>query len=87
MLKSLMAAGGALAAVIAFAAAQPSAAAEPPPGKPAPAKAQQACFFTRDINGFSAADDRTVYVRVGVKQVFRRLHKSTFQRSNECMRR
>ena len=67
MLKTLMAAGGALAAVITLAAVQPAAAAD----KPGPAKARQACFFTRDVNSFSAADDRTVYVKVGVKDVYR----------------
>ena len=66
MLKSLMAAGGALAAGIALGAALPAAASDKV-DKPA----RQACFFTRDVNGFSAADDRTVYVKVGVKDVYR----------------
>ena len=68
MLKSLMAAGGALTAVFALAAALPAAADKPPA---AAAKARQACFFARDVNSFSAADDRTVYVKVGVKDVYR----------------
>ena len=72
MLKTLMAAGGALTAVFALAAVQPAAAADKPaPDKAAAAKSARACFFTRDVNSFSAADDRTVYVKVGVKDVYR----------------
>jgi len=67
MLKTVLAAGGALAAVLALAAALPAAAAD----KPAAAKSDRACFFTRDVDSFSAAGDRTVYVRVGVKTVYR----------------
>jgi hypothetical protein len=29
------------------------------------------CFVRRDINGFSAPNDRTVYIRVGVSDVWR----------------
>ncbi|HEY1880246.1 MAG TPA: DUF6491 family protein [Caulobacteraceae bacterium] len=29
------------------------------------------CFLQRNINGFSAPNDRTVYVRVGVKDIWR----------------
>jgi len=29
------------------------------------------CFLQRNINGFAAPDDRTLYVRVGVKDVWR----------------
>ena len=29
------------------------------------------CFLQRNINGFSAPNDRTVYVRVGVKEIWR----------------
>jgi len=67
MLKTLMAAGGALAAGAVLAAVHPAAAAS----TQAPPKSDRACFFTRDVNGFSAADDRTVYVKVGVKDVYR----------------
>ncbi|MDP1616420.1 DUF6491 family protein [Phenylobacterium sp.] len=28
------------------------------------------CFFTRNVNGFSAPDDETLYLRVGVKDVY-----------------
>lgn len=36
--------------------------------KPAPAKRQ--CFFASNVNNYSAVDDRTVNVRVGVKDVY-----------------
>lgn len=36
--------------------------------KPAPAKRQ--CFFASSVNNYSAVDDRTVNVRVGVKDVY-----------------
>jgi hypothetical protein len=29
------------------------------------------CFLQRNINGFSAPNDRTVYIRVGVKEIWR----------------
>ena len=35
------------------------------------AATQDQCFMSRNINGFSAPNDRTVYVRVGVKEVWR----------------
>lgn len=38
---------------------------------PAPAKTPaRQCFWTRDVNGFNAVDDRTVNLRVGVKDVY-----------------
>ncbi len=39
----------------------------------APAKAapKNECFLSRDINGFNAPDDHTLYIRVGVSQVYR----------------
>jgi hypothetical protein len=33
--------------------------------------AGEQCFLNRNINGFSAPNDETVYVRVGVKDVWR----------------
>jgi len=36
--------------------------------KPAPAKRQ--CLFASNVNNYSAVDDRTVNVRVGVKDVY-----------------
>jgi hypothetical protein len=35
------------------------------------APSRDACFARSNINGFSAPNDRTVYVRVGVSQIFR----------------
>jgi hypothetical protein len=37
----------------------------------AAAKAEQACFARRMVNGFSAPNDRTVYLRVGVSDIYR----------------
>lgn len=53
-----------------------SGAACAPAAKPgdlaAAATAPQAreCFFTRSVNGFSAPDDETLYLRVGVRDVY-----------------
>jgi hypothetical protein len=46
------------------ASAQPAA---PPP----PASHHNECFARSDINGFEAPNDRTVYIRVGVRDVWR----------------
>jgi hypothetical protein len=37
----------------------------------APATGRNQCFVRRNINGFSAPNDRTVYIRVGVSDVWR----------------
>jgi hypothetical protein len=37
---------------------------------PAAAKPQRQCFWTRNVTSFSAADEKTVNVRVGVKDVY-----------------
>ena len=65
MLKTLMAAGGALAAGLVL--AHPAAAAD----KPAAKDTKSACFFTRDVTSYSAAGDRTVYVKVNLRDVYR----------------
>jgi hypothetical protein len=61
-------------AALAFAAAlSVSAAAQPSPGaSPAapPVKHHPACFWRRMISGFGASDDNTLYVRVGVRDVY-----------------
>ena len=49
--------GAAVGAALAASALSPAMAAE--------------CFLQRNINGFSAPSDRTVYVRVGVSDVWR----------------
>jgi hypothetical protein len=43
------------------------------PGAVAPARAASAdqCFLTRDWQGWRAADEKTLYARVGVSQVYR----------------
>ena len=57
----------ALTALVTIAGA--SGAAEPP-ATPTPA-AKQACFYSRDIDNFVAVDDRTVNIRVGLKDDYR----------------
>lgn len=37
----------------------------------APSATHNQCFVRRNVNGFSAPDDRTVYIRVGVSDVWR----------------
>lgn len=59
-------AGAFLAPVAAL--GQPSSA---PPGAKPGARPQDQCFFARDVNGFNAPDNHTVYIRVGVNQVYR----------------
>lgn len=51
-----------LAAMLALAAAQASAA-EPKPAK--------SCFSAHNVSNFAVVDDRTVNIRVGVKDVYR----------------
>lgn len=52
-------------------------ASSPPASSPAEAakaeaaKPERACFFNRDIRGFAAPDDKTLYLRVRSKEVFR----------------
>lgn len=65
MMKQYKAFGGALAAVLLLSAAAADATDAPKP------KAERSCFLTRNVNSWSAADDKTVYVRVGVKDVYR----------------
>ena len=50
------------------AVAQPAKA---PPAKTAPAREPDQCFLSQNVNGFSAPNDHTVYVRVGVKDIYR----------------
>ncbi|WP_332772895.1 DUF6491 family protein [Phenylobacterium sp.] len=47
----------------------PALAADPAPA--AGAKPQRQCFSARNVSNFSAVDDRTVNLRVGVKDVYR----------------
>ncbi len=61
----------AAAAVVALAGAAgaPALAADPAPA--AETKAKRQCFSARNVSNFSAVDDRTVNLRVGVKDVYR----------------
>ncbi len=61
----------ALAALVAW-APQALAQAGPRSGAPAgPGRQQDSCFNARFVSNFSAPDDQTVYVRVGVRDVYR----------------
>ena len=57
----------------AFAQGQSASPASSPPeaAKAEAAKPERACFFNRDIRGFAAPDDKTLYLRVRSKEVFR----------------
>ncbi|HEY1426654.1 MAG TPA: DUF6491 family protein [Caulobacteraceae bacterium] len=59
------------AALALAAALSVSAAAQPPPAAPAVRPSAPACFWIRDVNNFAAVDTTTLYVRVGVSQVWR----------------
>ena len=54
-------------AAVLISAVLPAAAAS---AQPAPSRGEQ-CFYTHNINGFRASDDRTLYVRVGVNDIYR----------------
>ena len=54
------------AALLALACAGSAAAADTPP-----AKTHNECFWTRNADGFAAPDEHTLYVRVGVRQVWK----------------
>ncbi len=36
-----------------------------------PARSANQCFYTRNINGFRATNDHTLYIRVGVRDIYR----------------
>lgn len=65
-----------LAAVAAFTLAGAAVAQGQPvpagtePG-PEAAKPERACFFNRDVRGFAAPDDKTLYLRVRSKDIYR----------------
>jgi hypothetical protein len=49
-----------------------SADAQPQPQAPSPgASKDNACFFQRDVSSFKAANEHTVYLRVGVNDYYR----------------
>ena len=53
-----------------FAAAIGPAVAQPDP-KPDTAKSRDSCFARSEVNGFNAPNDHTVYIRVGVNDIYR----------------
>ena len=69
MMKSTTAIAAGIAALLTLgaAASTPALAKDKAPG----ASAQHACFFTRNADGFAAPDDKTLYVRVGVRDVYK----------------
>jgi hypothetical protein len=62
-MKTHLALAASAAALLALSATAASAA-----DKPA---AKNECFWARNVTSFAAPDDKTLYVRVGVNQVFR----------------
>jgi hypothetical protein len=64
----------AIAAALAF-----SASAQPPTGPPPPPKPRPSCFWTSRIENFAAVDDRNLYLRVGIHDIYRaKLFSSCF---------
>jgi Family of unknown function (DUF6491) len=57
--------------IVAVAAATSALAATVANAQPPARHSNDQCFVRRNINGFSAPNDRTVYIRVGVSDVWR----------------
>jgi len=57
--------------IVAMAAAASALAAAVVDAQPAARHTNDQCFVRRNINGFSAPNDRTVYIRVGVSDIWR----------------
>ena len=66
MMQTKLALAAALAALLAAAPAAPSLARSPVE----PAAKRQQCFFPNNVSGFRAVDDRNLYLRVGVRDVY-----------------
>lgn len=60
-----------LAAAAALLAQGAGPAALAKPAAPAPKYDRNQCFYTRNVTSFAAPDDKHVYVRVGVRDVYR----------------
>lgn len=58
------------AAALALAAGGAAPSPDKAQDKAAPAKAQRSCFSPRFVDGFAAPDDKNLYVRVGVRDVY-----------------
>ena len=59
-------AAAAMAALLTLGAAASTPALAETPAQPS----KNQCFFTRNADGFAAPDDKTLYVRVGVRDVY-----------------
>jgi hypothetical protein len=61
-----------LSTLVAVAAAvmASTAHAQPKQSKLQASKPQRACFYARSVTNFAAADDRNLYIRVGVRDVY-----------------
>ena len=69
MLRALVLTAAAVLAVAAGGAA-PAPAADKPSDTAAGPKGQKDCFHPRFINGFAAPDEKNLYIRVGVRDVY-----------------
>ena len=65
-MKTAIAAAATAAALLTMGATASTPALAKSPVEPA----QRQCFFTRMVNGFAAPDEKTLYVRVGVRDVY-----------------
>lgn len=54
----------------ALAGSEPKTPSDPSDAKAA-ASVQKSCFFRRDVHGFAAPDDKTLYLRVRAKDVYK----------------
>ena len=59
-----------LAAAVALLAGGASPVASAEPAK-TPKYDKNQCFYSRNVDGFAAPDDKTLYVRVGVRNIYR----------------
>ncbi|MCG9917580.1 MAG: DUF6491 family protein [Phenylobacterium sp.] len=57
-------------ATVALSACAPTSAGGNAPGSGDTVSGPRECFFTRNVTGFSAPDDQTLYLRVGVRDVY-----------------
>lgn len=56
--------------IFALASTACAVAAEPPGAEQTDRSAPRQCFYARSVNAFNAPDDRTVYIRAGVRDVY-----------------
>jgi hypothetical protein len=70
-MSALMKTGLVAAAGLLMAGAVTAVATAPKPAQAADKAGGQSCFNVHNLNGFSAPNDRTLYIRVGVHDVYR----------------